>query len=70
VASCISTSVGLAMAFANFAQHFPGPDSGCARRHALLDLRGNIPAFVHITDGKVHDVNVIDQLVPEAARSR
>jgi len=34
--------------------------------HTLLDLRGNIPAFVHLTDGKVHDVNVLDQLVPEA----
>jgi len=34
--------------------------------HTLLDLRGNIPAFLHITDGKVHDVNVLDQLVPEA----
>ena len=34
--------------------------------HTLLDLRGNIPAFVHITDGKVHDVNVLDQIVSEA----
>ena len=34
--------------------------------HTLLDLRGNIPAFVHITDGRVHDVNVLDQIVPEA----
>jgi len=34
--------------------------------HTLLDLRGNIPAFVHITDGKVHDVKVLDQIVPEA----
>jgi hypothetical protein len=34
--------------------------------HTLLDLRGNIPAFVHITDGKLHDVNVLDQIVPEA----
>jgi len=34
--------------------------------HTLLDLRGNIPAFLYITDGKVHDVNVLDQLVPEA----
>ena len=33
--------------------------------HTLLDLRGNIPAFVHITDGSVHDVNVLDQIVPE-----
>jgi hypothetical protein len=34
--------------------------------HTLLDLRGNIPSFLHITDGKVHDVNVLDLLVPEA----
>lgn len=30
--------------------------------HTLLDLRGNIPSFIHITDGKVHDVNVLDIL--------
>jgi hypothetical protein len=36
------------------------------KMHTLLDLRGNIPAFVHITDGNVHDVNVLDQIVPEA----
>ena len=36
------------------------------KMHTLLDLRGNIPAFLYITDGKVHDVNVLDQLVPEA----
>jgi Domain of unknown function (DUF4372)/Transposase DDE domain len=35
------------------------------KMHTLLDLRGNIPAFVHVTDGKVHDVNVLDQIVPE-----
>src|SRR6266700_1627103 len=34
--------------------------------HTLLDLRGNIPSFLHITDGKVHDVNVLDLLAPEA----
>jgi transposase len=34
--------------------------------HTLLDLRGNIPSFVDITDGKVHDVNVLDILIPEA----
>jgi hypothetical protein len=34
--------------------------------HTLLDLRGNIPAFIHISDGKMHDVNVLDQLLPEA----
>jgi len=34
--------------------------------HTLLDLRGAIPAFVHISDGKLHDVNVLDMLVFEA----
>ena len=33
--------------------------------HTLLDLRGNIPTFIHITEGKVHDVNVLDILIPE-----
>jgi hypothetical protein len=33
--------------------------------HTLLDLRGNIPSFVSITDAKVHDVNILDELLPE-----
>ena len=33
--------------------------------HTLLDLRGNIPSFIHITDGKTHEVNVMDDLVRE-----
>lgn len=33
--------------------------------HALLDLRGNIPSFLFISDGKLHEVNILDQLVPE-----
>ena len=33
--------------------------------HTLLDLRGNIPSFLCITDGKVHEVNILDQLTPE-----
>ena len=33
--------------------------------HTLLDLRGDIPTFIWITDGKVHDINVLDHLVPE-----
>ena len=36
------------------------------KMHTLLDLRGNIPSFIHISDGKLHDVNVLDQLIPEA----
>lgn len=35
--------------------------------HTLLDLRGNIPSVIHISDGKMHDVNVLDLLVPEPA---
>lgn len=34
--------------------------------HTLLDLRGNIPTFIHISDGKLHDVNVLDLLLPES----
>ena len=33
--------------------------------HTLLDLRGNIPSFIHISDGKMHDVNILDHLTPE-----
>jgi hypothetical protein len=34
--------------------------------HTLVDLRGNIQTFLHISDGKLHDVNILDQLIPEA----
>ena len=33
--------------------------------HTLLDLQGSIPTFIHISDGKLHDVNVLDHLLPE-----
>ena len=36
------------------------------KMHTLLDLRGNIPTFLHISDGKLGDVNILDVLVPEA----
>ena len=36
------------------------------KMHTLLDLRGAIPAFIHLSDGKMHEVNVIDLLVIEA----
>lgn len=38
---------------------------GAIKLHTLLDLRGNIPSFIAITDGKVHDVNILDVLIPE-----
>jgi Domain of unknown function (DUF4372)/Transposase DDE domain len=59
-----STTIDLCLAlfpWARFRQR-----KAAVKMHTLLDLRGNIPAFVHITDGKVHDVNVLDQIVPEA----
>lgn len=36
------------------------------KMHTLLDLRGNIPIFIHISDDKMHEVNVLDVLIPEA----
>ena len=36
------------------------------KMHALLDLHGNIPTFIRITDGKVHDVKILDEIMPEA----
>lgn len=39
---------------------------GAIKLHTLLDLRGSIPIFIHITDGKTHDVKILDQLPLEA----
>ena len=39
---------------------------GAVKLHTLLDLRGSIPTFIHISDGKLHDVKVLDLLLPEA----
>ncbi len=38
---------------------------GAVKMHTLLDLRGSIPSFILITDGKYHDSNVLDQIIPE-----
>jgi hypothetical protein len=35
---------------------------GAVKMHTLLNLRGNIPTFIHITDGKYHDVNALDEI--------
>ena len=46
-----------------------GPSSAGTRAavkmHTLLDLHGNIPTFIRITDGKTHDVNILDEIGPE-----
>ena len=39
---------------------------GAIKLHTLLDLRGSIPSFIAITHGKVHEVNILDELIPEA----
>jgi hypothetical protein len=39
---------------------------GAIKLHTLLDLKGNIPSFIAITEGKVHEVNILDELIPEA----
>jgi hypothetical protein len=39
---------------------------GAVKMHTLLDLHGSIPTFIRITAGKVHDVNILDEIIPEA----
>ena len=39
---------------------------GGIKLHTLLDLRGNIPSFIRVTEAGVHEVNILDELVPEA----
>ena len=59
-----STTVDLCLSvfpWARFQQH-----RAAIRLHTLLDLRGNIPTFIHISDGKMGDVKALDHLVPEA----
>jgi len=50
-------------------RYFPGPNSESIKppsRCTLLDLHSNIPSFISITDGKVHDVNILDEIMPQA----
>ena len=59
-----STTIDLCLSlfpWAKFRQH-----KAAVKMHTLLDLHGNIPTFIRITDGKVHDVNVLDEIMPEA----
>ena len=41
-------------------------NKGAIKLHTLLDLRGSIPSFIEITDGKTYEVNILDTLIPEA----
>jgi transposase len=59
-----STTIDLCLAlfpWAKFRQH-----KGAVKMHTVLDLRGNIPTFIRITNGKVHDVNILNEILPEA----
>lgn len=55
-----STTVDLCLALFPWARF--RTRKAAVKMHTLLDLRGNIPVFVRITDGKTHDVNILDQL--------
>src|SRR5438105_12152399 len=59
-----STTIDLCLSlfpWAKFRKH-----KAAVKMHTLLDLHGNIPTFIRITDGKVHDVNILDEVLPEA----
>jgi transposase len=58
-----ATTIDLCLAVFPWA-HFR-QNKAAVKLHTLLDLRGNIPTFIHISDGKLHDVNVLDILMPE-----
>ena len=58
-----STTIDLCLSlfpWAKFRKH-----KAAVKMHTLLDLHGNIPTFIRITDGKVHDVNILDEIMPE-----
>ena len=57
-----STTISLSIKLFSWA---PGKYSrGAVKIHTLLDLRGSIPSFIHITDGKYHDSNALDVIIP------
>jgi hypothetical protein len=61
-----STTISVSIILMNWAK---GKYSrGAVKMHTLMDLRGSIPTFIHITDGKYHDVNTLDEIeiIPDA----
>ena len=59
-----STTIDLCLSlfpWARFRQH-----KAAVKMHTLLDLRGSIPTFLRVTEGSVHDVNLLDEILPEA----
>ena len=58
-----STTIDLCLSVFPWA-HFRSTKAA-VKMHTLLDLRGNIPSFIHVSDGKLHDVHALDMLLPE-----
>jgi len=58
-----STTIDLRLSVFPWA-HFRSTKAA-VKMHTLLDLRGSIPSFIHVSDGKMHDVNVLDLMAPE-----
>jgi len=59
-----STTIDLCLSlfpWAKFRRH-----KAAVKMHTLLDLHGNIPTFIRVTSGDVHDVNILDEIMPEA----
>jgi Domain of unknown function (DUF4372)/Transposase DDE domain len=59
-----STTIDLCLSlfpWARFRRH-----KAAVKMHTLLDLHGNIPTFIRVTSGDVHDVNILDEIMPEA----
>jgi hypothetical protein len=59
-----STTIDLCLSMFPWA-HFR-TSKAAVKMHTLLDLRGNIPSFLHVSDGKLHDVQALDLLAPES----
>ena len=59
-----STTIDLCLSlfpWAKFRDH-----KAAVKMHTLLDPHGNVPTFIHITNGKAHDADVLDDILPEA----
>src|ERR1700730_14008089 len=61
-----STTIDLCLAVFPWA-HFR-TTKAAVKMHTLLDLRGNIPSFIHVSDGKLHDVHALDPAAPGGGR--
>ena len=59
-----STTIDLCLSLFPWA-HFRSTKAA-VKMHTLLDLRGNIPSFIHISEGNLHDVHALDMILPEA----